>query len=325
MIDSKGTSTVNERKSANKVGLIGAGMVGTSFAYSLMQHGLANELVLIDRDTARAEGEMMDLNHGLPFVRPMRIMAGSYADLAEADVIVITAGVSQRPGESRLDLLKKNAAIFHEIVPQVNAVNQDAIIVVATNPVDILTYITARIVGLESGRVIGSGTLLDTARFRYLLGVHYGVDSRSVHAYIVGEHGDSELPLWSLANIAGVRLSDFVGTNGQCYNQAALDHIFDQTCHAAYEIIQRKKATYYAIGLGLLAIVEAVLRDQHTVLTVASPLRGQYGVTDIAISVPTIVGRNGIEEVLNLPLSEGELAAFQRSAQTLKDRLAEAS
>jgi len=321
---SKGTSTVNERKSTNKVGLIGTGMVGTSFAYSLMQHGLANELVLIDRDTARAEGEMMDLNHGLPFVRPMRIMAGSYADLADADVIVITAGVSQRPGESRLDLLKKNAAIFHEIVPQVNAVNQDAIIVVATNPVDILTYLTAQIVGLESGRVIGSGTLLDTARFRYLLGVHYGVDPRSVHAYVVGEHGDSELPLWSLANIAGVRLSDFVGTNGQCYDQAALDRIFDQTCHAAYEIIQRKKATYYAIGLGLLAIVEAVLRDQHTVLTVASPLRGQYGVTDIAISAPTIVGRNGIEEVLNLPLSEGELAALQRSAQTLKNRLVEA-
>jgi L-lactate dehydrogenase len=316
---------VNERRSTNKVGLIGTGMVGASFAYSLMQHGLANELILIDMDTARAEGEAMDLNHGLPFVRPMRIMAGDYADLTEAEVIVVTAGVSQRPGESRLDLLKKNATIFHDIVPKVSAVNQDAIIVVATNPVDILTYITAQIIGSKQGRVIGSGTLLDTARFRYLLGVHYGVDPRSVHAYVVGEHGDSELPLWSLANIAGVRLPDFVGTNGQGYDQAALDRIFDQTCHAAYEIIQRKKATYYAIGLGLLAIVEAVLRDQHTVMTVSSPLRGQYGVTDIAISVPTIVGRNGIEEVLNLPMSERELAAFQNSAQMLKDRLAEVS
>jgi L-lactate dehydrogenase len=315
---------MNERRrSTNKVGLIGTGMVGTSFAYSLMQHGVANELVLIDMDAARAEGEMMDLNHGLPFVRPMTIIAGGYDDLADADVIVITAGVSQRPGETRLDLLKKNAAIFHDIVPKVKAVNQDAIIVVASNPVDILTYIAAQIYGLESGRVIGSGTLLDTARFRYLLGVHYGVDSRSVHAYIVGEHGDSELALWSLANIAGVRLPDFVGTNGQDYDQAALDRIFDQTCHAAYEIIQRKKATYYAIGLGLLAIVEAVLRDQHTVMTVASPLRGQYGVTDIALSVPTIVGRRGIEEVLNLPMSEREFAAFQQSAQTLKDWLAE--
>jgi L-lactate dehydrogenase len=314
---------MNERRSKSKVGLIGTGMVGTSFAYSLMQHGVANELLLIDMDAARAEGEMMDLNHGLPFVRPMTIIAGGYDDLADADVIVITAGVSQRPGETRLDLLKKNAAIFHDIVPKVYAVNQDAIIVVASNPVDILTYITAQIYGLESGRVIGSGTLLDTARFRYLLGVHYGVDSRSVHAYIVGEHGDSELALWSLANIAGVRLPDFVGTNGQGYDQATLDRIFDQTCHAAYEIIQRKKATYYAIGLGLLAIVEAVLRDQHTVMTVASPLRGQYGVTDIALSVPTIVGRRGIEEVLTLPMSEREFAAFQQSAQTLKDWLAE--
>jgi L-lactate dehydrogenase len=314
---------MNERRSRSKVGLIGTGMVGTSFAYSLMQHGVANELVLIDMDAARAEGEMMDLNHGLPFVRPMTIIAGGYDDLADADVIVITAGVSQRPGETRLDLLKKNAAIFHDIVPKVYAVNQEAIIVVASNPVDILTYICAQTFGLESGRVIGSGTLLDTARFRYLLGVHYGVDSRSVHAYIVGEHGDSELPLWSLANIAGVRLPDFVGTNGQGYDQAALDRIFDQTCHAAYEIIQRKKATYYAIGLGLLAIVEAVLRDQHTVMTVASPLQGQYGVTDIALSVPTIVGRRGIEEVLNLPMSEREFAAFQQSAQTLKDWLAE--
>jgi L-lactate dehydrogenase len=316
---------MNERKSTNKVGLIGTGMVGTSFAYSLMQRGLANELVLVDVNRARAEGEMMDLNHGLPFVRPMRIIAGEYPDLANAEVVVICAGVSQRLGESRLDLLKKNAGIFHDIVPKVKAVNQDAILVVATNPVDILTYICAQIYGPESGQVIGSGTLLDTARVRYLLGNHYGVDPRSVHAYIIGEHGDSELPLWSLANIAGVRLPEFVGPNGQGYDQAALDSIFDQTRNAAYEIIQRKKATYYAIGLGLLAIVEAVLRDQHTVMTVSSPLRGHYGVTDIAISVPTIVGRKGIEEVLNLPMSKGELSALQLSAQTLKDRLAEIS
>jgi L-lactate dehydrogenase len=313
----------NERKSTNKVGLIGAGMVGSSFAYSLMQHGVANELVLIDMDAARAEGEMMDLNHGLPFVRPMRIVTGSYDDLGDADVIVITAGANQRSGESRLDLLKKNYGVFSDIVPKLKAVNDQAILVVATNPVDILTFITAEMYANNKGQVIGSGTLLDTARFRYLLGTHYGVDPRSVHAYIVGEHGDSELPLWSTANIAGVRLPDFTGTNGQGYDQAALDRIFEQTCHAADEIIQRKKATYYAIGLGLLAIVEAVLRNQHTVMTVASPLRGQYDVTDIAISVPTIVGRNGIEQVLNLPLSDRELIAFQQSAQTLKGRLAE--
>ena len=314
-----------ERKGTNTVGLIGTGMVGASFAYSLMQNGMANELVLIDADAARAEGEMMDLNHGLPFVRPMRIIAGDYADLADADVIVICAGIGQRPGQTRLELLQTNAGIIRNIVPKVTAANQDAIIVVASNPVDILTQITAQIVGLDRNRVLGSGTVLDTARLRYMLGVHYGVDSRSVHAYIVGEHGDSELALWSLANIAGVRLPDFVGANGQCFDQATLDRIFDQTRSAAYEIIQRKKATYYAIGLGLLSIVEAVLRDQHTVMTVSSPLAGQYGVSDIAISMPAIVGRQGVEEVLNLPLSELELAAFQSSAQTLKDRLAEVS
>ena len=312
-----------ERKITNKVGLIGAGMVGASFAYSLMQSGVANELTLIDADAARAEGEMMDLNHGLPFVRPMRIIAGDYADLADADVIVICAGIGQRPGQTRLELLQTNAGIFNTIVHKIIAVNQEAIIIVATNPVDILTQISAQIVGMDCRRVLGSGTVLDTARLRYMLGVHYGVDSRSVHAYIVGEHGDSELALWSLANIAGVRLVDFVGANGQGYDQAAIDRIFHQTRNAAYEIIQRKKATYYAIGLGLLSIVESVLRDQHTVMTVSSPLSGQYGVSDIAISMPAIVGRRGVEEVLTLPLSESELSDFQCSAQTLKDRLAE--
>jgi len=316
---------MNERKSTNKVGLIGTGMVGASFAYSLMQRGVANELVLIDADAARAEGEMMDLNHGLPFVRPMRIIAGGYADLADAEVIVICAGVGQRPGQSRLDLLRTNAGIFRDILPKVDAVNKSAIIIVATNPVDLLTQISVQILGLEPCRVMGSGTALDTARLRYMLGVHYGVDSRSVHAYVVGEHGDSELALWSLSNIAGVRLADFVGANGQGYDQAALDRIFDQTRNAAYEIIQRKKATYYAIGLGLLSIVESILRDQHTVMTVSSPLFGQYGVNGISISMPAIVGRSGVEKVLNLPLSDAELAAFQSSARTLKDRLAEIS
>ena len=309
--------------SAGKVGLIGTGMVGASFAYALMQRGLANELVLIDADTARAEGEAMDLNHGMPFVRPMRMYAGDYAQLAGAEVVVICAGSNQRPGESRLDLLQRNAAVFRDIVPKVVAAAPDAVVVIATNPVDILTTISDQIAGLPPGRVLGSGTILDTARLRYLLGEHYRVDPRSVHAYIVGEHGDSELALWSLANIAGVRLRDFVGANGRGYERPALDAIFEQTRNAAYEIIQRKRATYYAIGLGLLTLVEAILRDQSTVLTVSSPMRGQYGVEGIAISMPSIVGRAGVEEVLNLTISDEELAAFQRSAQTLKERLAQ--
>jgi len=253
----------------------------------------------------------------------MRIFAGSYAQLAGCEVVVITAGANQRPGETRLDLLQRNAAVFREIVPQVVAASPNGIIVIATNPVDILTTISSEIAGLPVGRVIGSGTILDTARFRYLLGQYYGVDSRSVHAYIVGEHGDTELALWSLANIAGVRLRDFVGTNGKGYDQAAMDAVFEQTRTAAYEIIKRKHATYYAIGLGLLTIVEAILRDQRTVLTVSTLPGGQYGVEGIAIGLPTIIGRRGVEAVLDLPIGDDERAALQNSAQTLKERLAQ--
>lgn len=304
-----------------KVGLVGTGMVGSSFAYALMQSGLANELVLIDADPARAEGEAMDLNHGLPFVGPMRIHAGGYDQLGGSEVVVITAGSNQRPGETRLDLLQKNAAVFRDIVPRVVSEAPDAILVVATNPVDILTHISAGLAGLPHGRLLGSGTILDTARFRFLLGDHYGVNPRSVHASIIGEHGDSELAAWSLAKIAGIDLRDFVGPGGQGYDRAALDAIFEQTRTAAYEIIRRKRATYYAIGLGLLAIVEAILRDQKTVLTVCSPMRGAYGIEGISISLPSIVGRGGVEQVLELPLSAEEVAAFRRSAQTLKERL----
>ena len=310
-------------KVAGKVGLVGTGMVGSSFAYALMQRRLANELVLVDKDDARAEGEAMDLNHGLPFVRPLRIYAGGYEQLAGSEIVVITAGANQRPGETRLDLLQRNAAVFRDIVPRVVAVSPDAIILVATNPVDILTTIVVELAGLPAGRVIGSGTILDTARFRYLLSEYYRVDPRSIHAYIVGEHGDTEVALWSLANIAGVRLRDFVGPEGQGYDQATMDKIFEQTRTAAYEIIKRKHATYYAIGLGLLAIVEAILSDQRTILTVSTPMSGQYGVKGIAISLPTIVGRRGAVEILDLPIDEDERVAFQNSAQTLKDRLAQ--
>jgi L-lactate dehydrogenase len=310
-------------KVAGKVGLVGTGMVGSSIAYALMQRHLANELALIDKDSARAEGEAMDLNHGMPFVRPMRISAGGYEQLAGSEIVVITAGANQRPGETRLDLLQRNAAVFRDIVPQVVAASPEAIILVATNPVDILTTLAVDLAGLPAGRVIGSGTILDTARFRYLLGEHYRVDPRSIHAYIVGEHGDTELALWSLANIAGVRLRDFVDPEGRGYNQTAMDSIFEQTRTAAYEIIKRKQATYYAIGLGLLTIVQAVLRDQRTVLTVSTPMTGQYGVEGIATSLPTIVGRHGAVEILDLPISDEERAAFQHSAQTLKERLAQ--
>ncbi len=303
-----------------KVGVVGAGMVGASFAYALMQRGYANEMVLIDANRGRSEAEAMDLNHGLPFVRPMRIWAGDYPDLAGAAVTVVTAGAAQKQGETRLQLLERNAAILGEIIPQIVRHNPNGIILLASNPVDLMTQLSLQLSGLPAGRIFGSGTILDTARFRYLLGQHYGVDPRSVHAYIVGEHGDSEVPLWSLTNIGGVRLRDFRMAGGKGFDEAAMRSIFEQTRDAAYMIIDRKGATYYAIGLGLLSIVEAILRDQHTVLTVSSLMTGQYGVDDICTSLPSVVGAQGVEGVLELPLSPDEQEAFRRSAAILRDR-----
>ena len=304
-----------------KVGSIGTGMVGASFAYALMQRGAADEMVLIDANRGRAEAEVMDLNHGLPFVRPVQIRVGDYEDLKGAAVTVVTAGAAQKPGETRLQLLERNAKIFSEIIPPIAKHNPDGVILIATNPVDIMTTLAIEYSGLSAQRVFGSGTVLDTARFRTMIAEYYGVDPRSVHAYIIGEHGDSELPVWSLANIAGVRLQDFHTRDGKTFDQKAHDDIFERTRDAAYTIIERKGATYYAIGLGLLAVVEAILRDQRSVLTVSSMMTGQYGVDDICISLPTIVGSSGAEEVLTPTFTDDEIAAFQKSANTLKERL----
>lgn len=306
-----------------KVGLIGTGLVGSSFAYALMIRGFASELVLVDANHEKAEGEMMDFNHGLSFTRPMKIAAGSYEDLAGAQVVVIAAGTGQKPGETRLDLLARNAKIFQSIVPEVVRCNPDGIILIATNPVDILTYISLKESGLPSSRVIGSGTILDTSRFRYMLGQHYEVDPRSVHAYIVGEHGDSEIPLWSTANIGGVRLPEFAPLKGRSYSQPDMDTLFIEVRDAAYEIIRRKGATYYAIGLGLLSIVEAILGDHRRVLSVSTLMEGQYGVKDICLSLPCVVGANGIEEVLTVTMSPEEEDGFRKSAGKLTKTLAQ--
>lgn len=302
-----------------KVGIVGAGMVGSSLAYALMQRSIATEVVLVDANRDRAEGEAMDLMHGVPFVRPIRIAAGDYPDLAGAHLVVMTAGANQRPGETRTDLLGRNAAICRDIVGKIVTHNPDGLIAIATNPVDVLTYIAADVVKLPWGRVFGSGTILDTARFRQMLGEHYRVDPRSVHAYIIGEHGDTELPVWSLANIGGVRLPEYPAPDGRPAPQATLDDIFQRTRRAAYDIIQRKHATYYAIGLGLLSIAEAVLRDQRTVMTVSTPLTGQYGVSGIALSLPAVVGTGGVSEVLPIHLSEQEQKQFRHSADTLRE------
>ncbi len=302
----------------DKIAIIGTGMVGSSFAYALVQSGLAEELILIDADAARADGEAMDLNHGLPFLGPMQIRAGGDDDLRGCRLVVITAGANQRPGQTRLELLAQNAAVIRDIIPRVVRHNPDGLVLVATNPVDVLTQIASDAAGLAPGRVFGSGTLLDTARFRYLLGQHYGVDPRSVHASIIGEHGDGEIAVWSLAQIAGMPLNQFVGPQGHGYDPEALDQILEQTRSAAETIIRKKRATYYAIGLSLLAIVRSVLRDQHTVMTVTSPVPGLYGVRGISASLPTVLDRRGASHVLELPLSPGETEAFVRCCENLR-------
>ena len=304
-----------------KIGVIGAGHVGATFAYALLRSGLAAEIVLIDADRARAEGEAMDLQHAAPFERPTRVRAGDWADLADSAVVVLAAGAGQRPGQSRLDLARRNAAVARDVAGRVAAAAPAAILLIATNPVDVLTYVALTSSGLPPARVLGSGTLLDTARFRALLAEHFAVDPRSVHAFVIGEHGDSEVPVWSLANIAGMRLREYCAAYGEPYPQTAMDKLFARTRDAAYQIIERKGATYYAIASGLVRIVEAIVRDQATVLSVSSLVNGAYGIGDVCISLPAVVGRNGIERVLPLVLDPVELAGLHRSAVIVRQAL----
>lgn len=306
-----------------RVAIIGAGNVGATLAYAILFSGLAAEIVFVDMDRAKAEGEAMDLNHAVPFTPPTRIWAGEYADCAGAAVTIITAGAAQKPGETRLDLVKKNVAVFRQIVPEIVRYNPNGIIVVATNPVDVLTYVTWKLSQLPPQRVIGSGTILDTARFRYLLSKHFGVDPRSVHAYIIGEHGDSEVPVWSLANIAGMRLPAFCAAQGIAFEQAAMDAIFRQTRDAAYHIIERKGATYYAVAAGLVRLIEAILRDQSTVLSISSLIQDYYSIGHLCLSLPTVVDRRGVEQVLHLELRSEEIESLQRSADVLKATIAQ--
>jgi L-lactate dehydrogenase len=304
-----------------RVVVVGLGNVGATLGYALLLSGLAAEIVLIDKNHAKAEGEAMDLNHAVPFAHPTRIWAGSYEDCAGAAVVVIAAGAAQKPGETRLDLLQRNADIFAEIVPRIVEHNRNCILLIATNPVDVLTHISLRLSGLPPQHVIGSGTILDTARFRYMLSQHFGVDSRSVHAFIIGEHGDSEVPVWSLANIAGMRLEEFCAAQDRTCDWKDLHAIFEQTRDAAYHIIARKQATYYAVAAGLMRIVEAILRDQNTVLSVSSLVSGAYGISGLCLSLPSIVNRDGIQKVLHLRLSPEEEQKLEHSAQVLRETL----
>ncbi len=309
-----------------RIAVVGTGNVGSTFAYALLLSGLAAEIVLIDANRSKAEGEAMDLNHAVPFAHPTRIWAGDYEDCAGAVITVIAAGANQKPGgETRLALLQRNADIFAEIVPHIVEQNRHGILLIATNPVDVLTYASYKMSGLPAERVIGSGTILDTARFRYLLSEYFGVDTRSVHAHIIGEHGDSEVPVWSLANIAGMRLREFCEVRGCAYEPRTMEQIFERTRDAAYHIIQRKGATFYAVAAGILRIVEAILRNQNTVLSVSSLVDDYYGISDVCLSLPTIIGRNGIEKVLHVTLDEGEVGKLKHSADVLRGTIAQLS
>lgn len=306
-----------------RVAVVGTGNVGATFAYALLLSGLAAEIVLINRSRDEAEGEAMDLSHAAPLTQqPTRIWAGDYADCAGAAVTVITAGAPQGDESSRLDLVEKNGAIFGEIVPEIVRHNPEGILLVATNPVDVLTYATWKLSGLPAARVIGSGTILDTARFRALLGAHVGVDPRDVNAFIAGEHGDSEVPLWSLANIAGMRLDEFCAAHGIDFDDPVRETLFTRTRDAAREVVARKGATSYAVAAGLVGIVEAILRDQHTVLAVSSLIEGYAGIDGVCLSLPTVVGQAGVERVVRLGLSGEEEDALRRSAGVLAETAA---
>ena len=308
-----------EQVNLRKAAVIGCGFVGSATAFSLMQSGLFSEIVLIDADTDRAEGEALDISHGVPFSRHMKIYAGTYDDIVDAAIIIITAGANQKPDETRLDLVHKNVAIFRSIIPEIAKRNCEGILLIVSNPVDILTYTAIKLSGFTENRVIGSGTVLDTARLKYELSEHLSVDSRSIHAFIIGEHGDSEIAAFSSANVSGIASSDFCEMRGHYDHEANTRQIAENVKNSAYEIIQKKKATYYGIASAVRRICEVIIRDEKSILPVSSMMHGEYGIEDVVLSMPAIVGKYAIETRVPIDLSEEEIDDLKRSAQTLKE------
>ncbi len=306
----------------NKISIIGAGFVGATTAYTLMLSGLVSELVLVDVNKDKAEGEAMDLSHGMPFIRPVKVSAGDYEDCADSSIVIITAGANQKPRETRIDLVKKNTEVFKTIIPELIKYCQESILLVVTNPVDILTYVTYKLSGFNKTKVIGSGTVLDTSRFKSLLGDHVGVDARNVHTYVLGEHGDTEVATWSITNIAGMSMEAFCETCRTCEGSTKVK-LFEDVRKAAYHVIERKGATYYAVALTIRRIVEAILRDENSILTVSSLVAGIYGLEEVCLSLPTIVNSRGICNVLELELSESEKKALLNSANSLREVIKE--
>lgn len=305
-----------------KIGIVGSGLVGSTAAYALVMQGIGRSVVLVDLDEARARAEADDISHAVPFAHPMQVSAGDYGDLAGSRVVVITAGVSQRPDETRLQLLERNAAVFRQVVPQILSNAPEALLLVATNPVDIMTHLTAHYAaefGVPSGRVVGSGTTLDTARFRTLLGAHFGVDPHHVHGYVVGEHGDSEVLTWSLVTIGGTSLDDFCRLTDTCLDEEMRQTIDERVRRAAYNIIAGKGATYYGVGGALARIVDVVVHDQRSILTVCTPMPEIAGVEDVTVALPHLVGGEGVLATLPLALNEEEATGLNASARLIRD------
>jgi L-lactate dehydrogenase len=308
----------SEPVSPTRIAIIGAGHVGATLAYALLLSGLASEIVLIDQNRARAEGEVDDLNDGVLFTSTARVRAGGVEECAGAAVTVITAGAGQHPGQKRLDLVEQNGAIVRELVPEIVRRNPAGLIVVATNPVDVMSYAAWRLSGLKPPQVIGTGTILDSARFRRRLAARFDVDPHSVHALIIGEHGDSEVPVWSRVTIAGMTLGELGAASGHDADEQQLQELFRSTRDAAYGIIAQKGATYYAIAAGIVRLLEAIIRDQKTVLPVSTLIDGYYGVDDIYLSLPSVIGRSGVHQVLHLTLSDAEAEALRGSAASIR-------
>jgi len=313
-----------ERWRARKVVIIGAGAVGSTFAYALAQSGVADEIVLTDMDNNLVHGQVMDLAHGLPFYPNVQINVGDATDYRDAHVIVITAGSKQRPGESRLDLLQRNARIIESIMDEIQAQDSNAVVLIVSNPVDVLTYVAQRRVNWPRGRVIGSGTVLDSARFRYLLSQHCGVSVHNVHAYVLGEHGDSEFAAWSISHVAGMRFDDYCQMCGDCRDwQAERRQIEEAVRTSAYHIINYKGATYFAVGQALVRIVSAIVRNEKSVLTVSTVLEGEYGLNNVCLGVPAMVGEAGVDRVIEADLPAQERTALERSADVIREEIAQ--
>ena len=310
--------TINYRKAA----IVGCGFVGASIAFRFLQQGLFSNLVLLDTNRDKAEGEAMDLSDGLPYGASMEITAGTYDDIADCGLVVITAGVNQKPGETRLQLIERNAVIMRSIVEEIKARPFGGILLIVSNPVDVLTHVARELSGYPKERVIGSGTVLDTARLKQLLGEELGVDSRNVHAFIVGEHGDSELAVWSGANVSGLNLDDFCRLRGKELHEASKERIYQTIRDSANEIIKRKAATYYGIAMAVGRIAECIVKDEQAVLPISVGLEGEYGLDHVTLSIPSIVGKNGLEKILEIPLGESERLALDRSAQQLQEVIA---